>query len=215
MDKYTENSLSGGNVNAFNSKPAAENTAQKSAQDFLQKYKRLSMILTFTVIFGAIAIGVLGMEVYSLKKAIGNMDNTFSDSVDNDRKIYVFDLDGAIEGIGLHEISHKFEKDIYDLDEQVKEAQETIKDIKEEEVKNKVMNLSVKPLQMKRDELLEAYTKETQGALNNINKALAQIAAEDNIPTIFINKSVAVNTNYVIDVTDRVIAIIRQSADAQ
>ena len=75
--------------------------------------------------------------------------------------------------------------------------------------------MSVKPLQMKRDELLEAYSKATQDALNNINNALAQIAAEDNIPTIFINKSVAVNTNYVIDVTDRVVEMIKKSSGEQ
>ena len=39
---------------------------------------------------------------------------------------------------------------------------------------------------------------------------MAEIATENNVPVIFINKSIAVNTNYVIDVTPQVIEKIRE-----
>lgn len=191
-------------------------------QNNQSEYNRLFYLSLLIAAFGIASFGffymqnqILKQRIYALEDQISKMDNTFSYNVDDGRKIYVFDIDKAIEGIGLHETSHKFEEDIYSLDQQVKEAQETIKDIKEEKVKNKVLNLSIKPLQMKRDELLEAYSKSTQSALNNINKALAEIAAGDNIPTIFMNKSVAVNTNYVIDVTDRVIEKVKQATNNQ
>ena len=188
-----------------------ENTGEVKVAN---KSDRRLNIVGVIAILGVIMSGYLYKEVSDLKSLIGNLDTNFSTNVDDGRKVYVFNTDKAIEGIGLPEISRKFEEDIYDLDKQVKEAQETIKDIKEEAVKEKVLTMSVKPLQMKRDELLDAYSKATQDALNNINNALAQIAAEDNIPTIFVNKSVAVNTNYVIDVTDRVVEIIKKATAA-
>ncbi len=190
------------------------NTINECGNKYLRLYKMVQIIS----VVGLVALIFLGIQNISMKKQIGmlkeqigNMNSNFSYNVDDGRKIYVFDIDKAIEGIGLHETSRKFEKDIYELDKQVKEAQETIKDIKDESMKNKVLTLSVKPLQMRRDELLDTYAKATQDALNKINNALAQIAAEDNIPTIFMNKSVAVNTNYVIDVTNKVVQIVKGS----
>jgi len=200
MDNVTENTIT------------KMTEAEKRFYADLKKYKFRLGLCGFIAILGVVMSGFLYKQVSDLKELIGNLDTNFSTNVNDGRKVYVFNTDKAIEGIGLPEISRKFEEDIYDLDRQVKEAQDTIKDIKEEEVKNKVLTMSVKPLQMKRDELLEAYSKATQDALNNINNALAQIAAEDNIPTIFINKSVAVNTNYVIDVTDRVVEMIKKAS---
>ena len=191
------------------------NTDSRRDDVWKRKYKLKLELCGLIAIFGVVMSCFLYKQVSDLKELIGNLDTNFSTNVDDGRKVYVFNTDKAIEGIGLHEISRKFEEDIYDLDKQVKEAQETIKDIKEEAVKNKVLTMSVKPLQMKRDELLEAYSKATQNALNSINNALAQIASEDNIPTIFMNKSVAVNTNYVIDVTDRVVEMIKKSSGEQ
>lgn len=200
MDNVTENTIT------------KMTEAEKRFYADWKKYKFRLGLCGFIAILGVVMSGFLYKQVSDLKELIGNLDTNFSTNVNDGRKVYVFNTDKAIEGIGLPEISRKFEEDIYDLDRQVKEAQDTIKDIKEEEVKNKVLTMSVKPLQMKRDELLEAYSKATQDALNNINNALAQIAAEDNIPTIFINKSVAVNTNYVIDVTDRVVEMIKKAS---
>ena len=72
-----------------------------------------------------------------------------------------------------------------------------------------MLNLTLKPLQMKRDELLDSYSQSMQKSLGQINEALAELATENNVPTIFINKSVAVNTNYVIDVTPQVVEKIK------
>ncbi|MBQ7633350.1 MAG: hypothetical protein IJS88_04475 [Alphaproteobacteria bacterium] len=191
------------------------NTIHECSDKCLRLYKMvwiISVVGLVVLIFLGIQNISMKKQIGMLKEQIGNMNSNFSYNVDDGRKIYVFDIDKAIEGIGLHETSRKFEEDIYELDRQVKEAQETIKDIKDEGMKNKVLTLSVKPLQMRRDELLDTYAKANQDALNKINNALAQIAAEDNIPTIFMNKSVAVNTNYVIDVTNKVVQIVKGSA---
>lgn len=187
-------------------------TETRSTVGNTDRHNKLLWIFGLLAVAGVVMSGFLYKQVSDLKNLIGNLNTDFSTNVDDGRKVYVFNTDRAIEGIGLPAISRKFEEDIYELDRQVKEAQETVKDIKEEAVKNKVLTMSVKPLQMKRDELLDAYSKATQDALNNINNALAQIASEDNIPTIFMNKSVAVNTNYVIDVTDRVVEMIKKAS---
>lgn len=129
--------------------------------------------------------------------------------VDENRKIYVFNMDETVKNIGLQEANQKFEDDINDLDAQVKEAQATLKDLKEKDMREKLLNLTIKPLQMKRDDLVQAYSKSVQDSLAQINNALAEIATENNISVIFMNKSVAVNTNYVIDVTPQIVEKIK------
>lgn len=151
----------------------------------------------------------LAEHVAVLEQQVSKVENTVSQNVDNNRKIYIFNMEEAVNSTGVKDANLKFEEDINELDAQVKDAQATIKSIKDEAVKAKMLNLTLKPLQMKRDDLLEAYSKSMQESLIQINEALAEYATENNVPTIFINKSVAVNTNYVIDVTPEVIAKIK------
>lgn len=151
----------------------------------------------------------LANRISVLEQHVSKVENTVSQNVDNNRRIYIFNMDEAVQNTGVKDANQKFEEDINELDAQVKDAQATIKSIKDEAVKAKMLNLTLKPLQMKRDDLLEAYSRAMQESLIQINEALAEYATENNIPTIFINKSVAVNTNYVIDVTPGVVEKIK------
>lgn len=151
----------------------------------------------------------LANRISVLEQHVSKVENTVSQNVDNNRRIYIFNMEEAVQNIGVKDANQKFEEDINELDAQVKDAQATIKSIKDEAVKAKMLNLTLKPLQMKRDDLLEAYSRSMQESLQQINEALAEYATENNIPTIFINKSVAVNTNYVIDVTPGVVEKIK------
>ena len=174
---------------------------------------RVQMIVMGILAIGCCILGIkygsLSTRVKMLETQIVQMEGNLTQNVDNNRKIYVFNMDETVKGIGLQATNQKFEADITDLDEQVKEAQATIKDLKDEVMKAKILNLSIKPLQMKRDDLLEAYSKSMQQSLAQINAALAEIATENNVPAIFMSKSVAVNTNYVVDVTEQVVAKIK------
>ncbi|MBR1825469.1 MAG: OmpH family outer membrane protein [Alphaproteobacteria bacterium] len=169
----------------------------------------ITAILTIVCCVLIIKYGSLSTRVKILETDIAQMEGNLTKNVDDNRKIYVFNMDDTVKGIGLQEANQKFETDINDLDAQVKEAQATIKDLKDEAMKAKILNLSIKPLQMKRDDLLDAYSKSMQQSLAQINEALAEIATENNVPTIFMSKSVAVNTNYVVDVTEQVVAKIK------
>jgi len=151
----------------------------------------------------------LAKRVSALEHDVTSMENNLSQNVEDSRKVYVFNMEEAVKNTGIQAADQKFEKDINELDARVKEAQEAIKNIKDEAVKAKMLNLTLKPLQMKRDDLLDAYSQAMQQSLGQINEALAELAMENNVPTIFINKSVAVNTNYVIDVTPQVVEKIK------
>ena len=187
---------------------AAENTI-KCGINNTRLLTAVTAVLTVICCVTAIKCGGLSSRVKTLEQNLATMENNLTQNVDNNRKIYVFNMDETVKGIGLQETNQKFETDINDLDAQVKEAQATIKDLKDEVMKQKILNLTIKPLQMKRDDLLNAYSKSMQETLAQINVALAEIATENNVPTIFMSKSVAVNTNYVVDVTEQVVEKIK------
>lgn len=177
------------------------------------------LLTIIVIIFGACLIWnniSLLTRIMTLEQNISDLEGKLSQHADNNlkiadnnRKIYVFNMDETVKNIGLQEANQKFEEDINNLDAQVKEAQAAIKDIKDEKMKKKMLNLSIKPLEMKRDDLLESYSKSVQETLTQINTALAEIATENNIPVVFMNKSIAVNTNYVVDVTSQVVEKIK------
>ncbi len=159
---------------------------------------------------------ILSKRLTSLEQGVSTLENSLSENadnsrkmVDNNRKIYVFNMDEAVKNIGLKEANQKFEEDINNLDAQVKEAQSAIKGIKDEKMKKKMLNLSIKPLEMKRDDLLKSYSQSMQETLGKINTALAELATEQNISVIFMNRAVAVNTNYVVDVTPQVVEKVK------
>lgn len=174
--------------------------------------KTFAAVSVFLLVFSGI-LGIQNMRLSarlkSLEKNIGEVENSLSKNVEDNRKIYVFNMDETVKNVGLQETNQKFEQDINDLDAQVKEAQATITSLKDEAMKVKILNLSIKPLQIKRDDLLDAYAKSMQSALTLINEALAEISTENNVPTIFMNKAVAVNTNYVVDVTSQVVEKVK------
>lgn len=151
----------------------------------------------------------LEQDITALENNLSQNADSSRKLVDNNRKIYVFNMDETVKSVGLQEANQKFEDDIKNLDTQVKEAQATIKDIKDEKMKKKMLNLSIKPLEMKREDLLKEYSKAMQDSLAKINNALAEIATENNISVVFMNKAIAVNTNYVVDVTPQVVEKIK------
>lgn len=192
------------------SKITSEEKTDKAPNNLINKP------ITAIAVFLLICIAIFGVQnirlssrLKSLERHVSEMENSLSQNVDENRKIYVFNMDETVKGVGLQETNQKFEQDINDLDAQVKEAQATIQDLKDEAMKVRILNLSIKPLQIKRDDLLDAYAKSMQSALAQINDALAEISTENNVPTIFMNKAVAVNTNYVVDVTSQVIEKVK------
>ena len=211
------------NVLTEDSKPIKTATAKPSAGDKSTNsctigkcnYAGVAAVILLLLCGGILLLQNrnLNKRLAVLEQNITQMEGNFTQNVDNNRKIYVFNMDETVKGIGLQDANQKFESDINDLDAQVKDAEATIKGLKDEAMKTKILNLSIKPLQMKRDDLLEAYSASMQKYLQQINDALAQIATEKNIPVIFMNKAVAVNTNYVVDVTAEVIEKVKADSN--
>ncbi|MBQ9271162.1 MAG: hypothetical protein IJ218_02715 [Alphaproteobacteria bacterium] len=213
-DKPTEKNTEECQV-VFENKAEIQPNTNVSTENVAATKKIMRLLSGAIVVLGIISYimiqkyAKLAEKVKALEENLSLVEQNVSQNVDENRKIYVFNMDETVKGIGLQEKNQKFEADINNLDAQVKEAQATITDLKDEVMKAKILNLTIKPLQMKRDDLLEEYSKSMQQSLAQINEALAELATENNVPTIFMNKSVAVNTNYVVDVTPTVIEKIK------
>jgi len=66
---------------------------------------------------------------------------------------------------------------------------------------------------MKRDELVNNYQNSIKDLTQKINQALAEIATEKDVPAVFLKSSIAVQTPYVVDLTDEIAERLKQSAE--
>ena len=129
--------------------------------------------------------------------------------IQNNRKVYVYNLETVLSDIGAAEAKQKFEKDVDKLNKEVIAAEKKIKNIKDAKAKAEFSEVYFKSLRLKRDNLVEDYNKSLQELLKKINKALAQTATDKNVATIFSSKSVAVTTEDVIDVSADIVKTLK------
>jgi Skp family chaperone for outer membrane proteins len=161
--------------------------------------------------------GIFGWYMWNLEHRfsayennVAKMETKLAQRVDDNRKIYVYNMEEALKMVGVPESSQKFENDIASLEKEVQEAQEKIKTLKEAQVKEEFSEMYLRSLQMKRDELINKYSESMQATLDKINKALEDVARENSVHTIFMSNSIAVNTEYVVDITAQVVEKMQQ-----
>ena len=159
------------------------------------------------VICAAVAVFALAICGYMYKTEVHLNDEIQKLNVQlkNSRKIYIYNLEKALQEVGTVTINQKFAADIAKLDEEVKVAEKKIKSLKDSKVKDDFSDVYLNSLRLKRDTLLEEYQKSVQGVSDKINKILADIAVENNAATIFNMHAISVKTDDLIDVTPEVI----------
>lgn len=133
-------------------------------------------------------------------------------AIKDNRKIYVYSLEEVLVKIDALESRQQFEEDILKLNEELLEGEKKIKTIKEAKLRADFSDVYLKNLRMKRDELVEKYQSLIEELTQKINKALAEISKEKDVPVVFLRSSIAVSTPYVVDLTDEIAAKLQPKA---
>ncbi len=171
------------------------------------------------MITGVSCLALVGLAFFtcSLERRITGIENNTSQienklakRVDDNRKIYVYNMEETLLAAGIPASSQQFETDIASLEREVADAQEKIKTLKEAQVKEEFSDMYLRSLKMRRDELINKYSESMQVVLNAINQALEEVARENNVHTIFLSSAIAISTEYVVDVTPQVIEKMQQ-----
>lgn len=132
------------------------------------------------------------------------------ETMENNRKIYVFNMDEVLIQTGFVDSKKKFDEDVLKLNDEVLASEKKIKNIKNAKVQDDFANVYLNSLKLRRNELVDNYQKQIEELTGKINKNLKIIAAERNAPAIFNKSSLAVMTDDVIDVSADLIAKIKQ-----
>lgn len=155
-------------------------------------------------------------EIASHKAYIHNIENlqnqyiALQDEVNASRKVYVYNLEEILTKMNLLETKKKFEEDLIKLNDELVNGKEKIEALKNAQVQEDFSEVYLNNLRFKRDELVTHYDKTLDELADKINKALLELCAEKNIPTVFISSAVAIPTENVIDVTNEVLAKIQK-----
>ena len=156
---------------------------------------------------------VLKQRVTAVEKGVVQMEDKIAQRVDYNRRIYVYNMEETLMAVGIQASSQKFENDIASLEKEVADAQEKIKTLQEGQVKEDFSEMYLRSLQMRRDELVSKYSETMQKVLDAINGSLEEVARENNVHTIFLSNAIALNTDYVVDLTPQVVAKVKQKLD--
>ncbi len=181
--------------------------------------KKDNRMLRVTAGVACLALVGLALFTYSLEQRIARVEANTSQiedklakRVDDNRKIYVYNMEETLLAAGIPASSQQFESDIASLEREVADAQEKIKTLKEAQVKEEFSDMYLRSLKMRRDELINKYSESMQVVLDAINQALEEVARENNVHTIFLSSAIAISTEYVVDVTPQVIEKMKQHA---
>lgn len=161
----------------------------------MKNFKNIYFILFCVVlIFGTVCFGYKSLR----------------ETLENNRKIYVFNMDEVLIQTGFVDNKKKFDEEVLKLNDEVLVSEKKIKNIKNAKVKDDFATVYLNSLKLKRNELIDNYQKQIEELTGKINKNLKIIAAERNAPAIFNKSSLAVMTDDVIDVSADLIAKIKQ-----
>lgn len=141
----------------------------------------------------------------SLAKINANISQLETQITEN-KKIYVYNLEEVLRQTNALETKKQFEDEIIRLNDELLEAEKKINSLKTAKVKEDFSSIYLQNLKMKRDELVNNYENNIEELTNKINAALSEIAQEKNIPVIFVHNAIALNTNFVVDLTNEVVA---------
>ena len=167
-------------------------------------------IAYLALIWLAVANHSLGQRIATVEDNTAKMEDTLARRVDDNRKIYVYNMEETLLAAGIPASSQKFETDIASLEKELADAKEKIKTLKEAQVQEEFSDMYLRSLKLRRDDLISKYSESMQSVLNSINQALEEVARENNVHTIFLSSAIAISTEYVVDVTPQVIEKMKQ-----
>lgn len=158
-------------------------------------------------------IGLLLIALGYLYSKYDEQQKVFSEVINNNRKVYVYSLEDVLIKLDALNDRQKFDESIIKLNEELIEGEKKIKSIKKAQLKADFSDVYLKNLRMKRDELVNDYQNSVKELTQKINQALADIAKEKKAPVVFVKSAIAVQTPYLVDLTEEVVNRVQKSAN--
>ena len=163
-------------------------------------------------IFGVLSILLLcGMiayqqfEIYQLQQKQTDLHDYVSQTAEQMRKVYVYDLQETLRGVKLDNINREFEAKINILNDEVSAAQKKIASLKETKDKDDFSDVYLRSLKFKRDTMLQEYNRTLENLTDEVNRVIGEIAKEKGAAVIFDRSIISSQTENVEDVTPEVI----------
>ena len=166
--------------------------------------KTVKPVVAALLILGVFACG--GYGFYDLNAKVENQQAQIAAN----RKIYVYSLEDVLRATDAVAAKTKFESEVIKLNEEILEAEEKIKSLKDAKVKADFSDVYMKNLRLKRDDLVAKYEQSIMELTDKINKTVIEVADEKNAPAVFLKSAVAVVSGDVEDITSEVIARIKK-----
>lgn len=125
--------------------------------------------------------------------------------------VYVYDLEQVLKGVKLDDLNREFEAKISILNDEVMSAQDQISSLKDSKVKDNFSDVYLKSLKLKRDTMMQEYTRAIQNITNEINVKVTELAEERNAVVVFDKHFITVSTPNVVDLTEDLVKRIQIS----
>ena len=168
--------------------------------------KKAIYILCSVLAVAYIYIGYEQIQIHNLKKIVKKQNA----QIEASKMVYFYNLEEVLRATNAISAKTNFESEILKLNDEVFAAEKKIKSIKDAKVKADFSDVYLNTIKLKREELIKKYDESIKTITDGINKALAEVAAEKGVATIFVQSAIAVNTAYTEDVTDEIIKRLKK-----
>lgn len=165
-----------------------------------------STLAGFIVLAGLVAVlGIytccLHAKVAATNQKIEEMKASFAQKLADNSKIYTYNLEEVVAAMNIAEKKQQYEASIMQLNNELTEAENKIKTLKDAKVKEDFTEVYLKNIKMKRDEIVGNYEKSMQEITMKLNRAMEDVVREKNLPTVFYQNTMAIKTPHMVDVT--------------
>ena len=148
-----------------------------------------------------VILGALLYQQWQIKR----LENT----VEQIKYVYVYDVEEVLRGLSLDELNREFEAKISILNNEVSTAQDKISALKDSKVKDDFSDVYLKSLKLKRDTMVNEYSRTLQNITNEINDKVTELAQESGATIIFDKRLVTASTPFVIDLTPEIVSRVK------
>lgn len=155
------------------------------------------------------ATGYLYFKTSQLQKQDA-LNADLSKQIEQNGKVYTYNIDEIFYAMNIIEVKKRYEEDVIKLNNELLEAEEKIKSLKDAKVKEDFSQMYLKNLKLRRDELVSNYEKAVAELSEKLNKALDEIVKEKNVPAVFVQSAIAIKTPNTVDLTQEIIAKMKR-----
>ena len=173
-------------------KIASENT-EVSFSNEPQRRNRPYFMIFALLLLCVVAVGQ-EIQILTMQKKINSLEH-----------VYVYDIEEVLRGVKLDDLNREFEAKINILNEEVTSAQDKIETLKDAKVKDNFADVYLKSLKLKRDTMIQEYSRTLQNITDEINITVTELSEEKKANVVFDKRLITTQTPNVVDLTDDII----------